>query len=427
MAVRAPEIASGRWYNSVPLRLEDLHGGVVILDFFTYGCINCLNNIRTMQELQRLYGDAITLIGIHSAKFAREKECEALQAAIQRLGITYAVVDDASHRLWQQYAVRAWPTTVLIDRRGYLCETFRGERTVMDFKEALEAKGIVPGTKETLRHAEGEGLRFPEKLCCTEEFLAVANTGSGSVWLCGYDGAVQKRYEGFSEPMGMAFEAPNLYVAERGSGTVIVLDVESGERQTLLEGLRAPYELALAEGILYVAEAGCHQITAHALDDGRTVAVWGNRFEALRDGAFEEAQLAQPSALSILHERLWFVDAESSALRYIEGEAVHTAVGEGLHSFGDSDEGEILLQHPQGVVAGQYGDGCGGGRIFIADTYNDKVKVYNPDDGSMMTLLDTLHGPGGIAKKGCTLYIADTNAHAIIAFDLPTMAQSLFL
>ena len=142
---------------------------------------------------------------------------------------------------------------------------------------------------------------------------------------------------------------------------------------------------------------------------------------------FRGAQLAQPSALSILHDRLWFVDAESSALRYIEGEEVHTAVGEGLHTFGDSDEGEILLQHPQGVVAGQYGDGCGGGRIFIADTYNDKVKVYNPEDGSMMTLLDTLHEPCGIVKKGCTLYIADTNAHAIIAFDLPTMAQSLFL
>ena len=102
-------------------------------------------------------------------------------------------------------------------------------------------------------------------------------------------------------------------------------------------------------------------------------------------------------------------------------------VGEGLHTFGDSDEGEILLQHPQGVVAGQYGDGCGGGRIFIADTYNDKVKVFNPDDGSMMTLLDTLHAPGGIAKKGCTLYIADSDAHSIVAFDLPSMTQSLFL
>lgn len=427
MAVRAPELVSGIWRNSAPLKLSQLRGRVVILDFFTYGCINCLNNLQTMIALQERYGASLTIIGVHSGKFDREKATEGLDNAIVRLGITYAVIDDASHRLWQQYAVKAWPTTVVIDRRGYVCATFRGERTVMDFKEILEAEGIAPDAKEPSKPFEGEGLRFPQKVCCMEEALAVANTGADSVWLCGYDGRVLERFEGFCEPMGMACDGTTLYIAERGSGTVTRLETQSGSRKKVLEGLHAPWDLALSEGVLYVAQAGAHQITAHALEDFRTAAVWGNRFEALRDGVFEEAQLAQPSGLSLLYDRLWFVDAESSALRYIEGENVHTAVGEGLHTFGDSDEGELLLQHPQGVVAGQYGDGCGGGRIFIADTFNGKIKVYNPDDGSMMTLLDTLHEPGGIAKKGCTLYIADTNAHAIVAFDLRTMSQSLFL
>jgi len=426
VAVRAPELA-GEWLGSAPLRLAELRGRAVVLDFFTYGCINCMNNIAVMRQLQAYYGDALRVIGIHSAKFDREKERAALEAAIGRLGIAYAVVDDAGHRLRDHYAVRVWPTNVLIDADGYIVQTWTGERKMEDFKSALAAQGVEPQDAH-VTPTPGEGLRFPQKLLCTEAFLAVANTGAGSVWLCDYEGRVLKTYEGFSEPMGMACEGSNLYVADRGCGGVLCIDLESGMRRSVLQGLRNPSDLALAGGTLYVAEAGAHRIIAYDLQTFEPVAVWGNRFEALRDGAFEAAQLAQPSGMSLLHERLWFVDAESSALRYIEGEAVHTAIGEGLHTFGDSDdEHALLLQHPQGVVAGQYGDGCGGGRLFIADTYNNKIKAYNPDDGSMMTLLDTLHEPGGIAKKGCTLYIADTNAHAVIAFDLPTMAQRLFL
>ncbi|MDX1295802.1 MAG: hypothetical protein R3302_06035, partial [Sulfurimonadaceae bacterium] len=346
---------------------------------------------------------------------------------IKRLGIEYAVINDADHRLLDNYAVKAWPTTVIIDRNGYIVNTMTGERDIMDFKETLEGLGVKSATDHSVEPSAGDKLSFPQKLCCGEEMLAVSNSGANSVWICDYEGKVLERYEGFSEPMGLVFEDTMLFVADSGSGEVIRIDTNTGERQTVLKELRSPYDLAIAENILFVAQAGCHQVTAYELEGFSCVATWGNRFEALRDGAFEAAQLAQPSGLSILHDQIWFVDAESSALRVIEGENVRTLIGEGLHTHGDSDEGEILMQHPQGVVAGQYGDGCGGGRIFIADTYNDKVKVFNPEDGSMMTLLDTLHSPGGIAKKGCTLYIADTNAHCIVAFDLPTMKQSLFL
>ena len=427
MAVRAPKLEAKGWYNTPPLSLEALKGRVVLLDFFTFGCINCLNNIETIKKLHRRYGEALTVIGVHSGKFDREKSAEALQSAAERLGIAYALLDDPEHALLEQYAVKAWPTTVVIDRSGYIVKTVTGECKAMDFKETLEGLGVAENVNEELARIDGEGLRFPQKLCCGEEVLAIANTGGDSVWLCGYDGTVQQRFDGIERPMGLAFDGATLFVAESGSGKVLRIDTRSGGIESVLSGLRSPHDVAVAENILFVAEAAAHRIGAYELEGFRCVATWGNRFEALRDGRFEEAQLAQPSGLALLYDQLWFVDAESSALRVIEGENVRTLVGEGLHAFGDSDEAPILLQHPQGVVAGQYGDGCGGGRIFIADTYNDKVKVFNPDDGSMMTLLDTLHAPGGIAKKGCTLYIADTNAHAIVAFDLPTMAQSLFL
>ncbi|MCJ7765989.1 MAG: hypothetical protein MUP09_08635, partial [Thiovulaceae bacterium] len=123
----------------------------------------------------------------------------------------------------------------------------------------------------------------------------------------------------------------------------------------------------------------------------------------------------------VMDETVWFVDAESSSLRKIENEVVSTAIGEGLFTFGDSSEGELLLQHPQSVCAGIIGDGCGGGRLFIADTFNNAVKAYFPDDHSLMTLLEGLNEPGGISKKGCELYIANSNAHEIVVFDLSEM------
>ncbi|MGB6020342.1 MAG: hypothetical protein WBF77_12195, partial [Sulfurimonadaceae bacterium] len=134
-------------------------------------------------------------------------------------------------------------------------------------------------------------------------------------------------------------------------------------------------------------------------------------------------QLAQPSGMALMDDVLYFVDAESSSLRKIENGEVSTLIGEGLFSYGDSDSGEILLQHPQGVCPGIIGDGCGGGRLFIADTFNNKVKAYYPDDNSMRTLLEGLNEPSGIAKKGCELFIANTNAHEIVVFDLSKMEK----
>ena len=126
-----------------------------------------------------------------------------------------------------------------------------------------------------------------------------------------------------------------------------------------------------------------------------------------------------------MDETLYFVDAESSSLRKIENSEVSTLIGDGLFTFGDSDSDEILLQHPQGVCPGIIGDGCGGGRLFIADTFNNKVKAYYPEDNSMRTLLEGLNEPSGISKKGCELIIAYTMAHEVVVFDRSKMESKV--
>jgi YVTN family beta-propeller protein len=426
--VRAPKLPDTRWFNAEPLDLVSLRGRCVLLDFFTYGCINCLNNLPLLKSLQKEYGEKLAVIGVHTGKFAREKKDGAVAEAIVRLGVSYAVVNDADGRLFEEYAVKAWPTMVLIDPNGYIAGQWSGEKQGDAIRKRLDALGIVGERERTLvRSPVPEGLHYPQKLLCTDRHLFIANTGAGSVWVCDYEGKVEDLFEGFDEPMGMAWEGGDLYVADRGSGEVVVIDLQTRQRRVFLSGLRAPYDLLLHGGVLLVALAGSHQIAAYDLQSGEERISVGNRFEALRDGPLEAAQLAQPSSLTSCGDTVWFVDAESSSLRCIENGEVKTAVGEGLFTFGDSDTGELLLQHPQGVVCGRIGDGCGGGRLFVADTYNHKVKAYDPHSKTMMTLLEGLHEPGGIAKKGCDLYIADTNAHTVIRFDLSSMKSAPFL
>ena len=265
-----------------------------------------------------------------------------------------------------------------------------------------------------------EELSFPQKVVTTSDFLAVANTANNEVWLSDYDAQVFDVIE-VDNPMGMAFKDEKLYICESNKGSVVSYNIKSREKQTILEDLRNPYDITVDGEHLSVALAGSHLINIYNVKNLSLLTSYGNRFEALRDGKADECQLAQPSGLAQMEEVLYFVDAESSSLRKIENSEVTTLIGEGLFTYGDSDSGEILLQHPQGVCPGIIGDGCGGGRLFIVDTFNNKVKAYFPDDNSMRTLIEGLNEPGGISKKGCELFIANTNANEIVVFDLSKM------
>ncbi|MBU1642622.1 redoxin domain-containing protein [bacterium] len=422
MAVRAPAFARElEWFNTEPLLLSELKGRYLLLDFFTFGCINCLNNLRTIKSLHTLYGKELCVIGVHTGKFTREKEPSALQQALYRHGIEFAVVNDPAHLMADAYTAKGWPTTILIDERGYIVEQTNGEQKVEEWKRILGSFGLETCRGASSNRGVKRGLLFPQKVLAADTFLAVANTGNGDVWLSDYDGAVSTVIEELQAPMGMAFADNKLYICESEAGQVISFDMVTKEKCTVIEGLCNPYDIAVNDDNLVVALAGSHQIALYKRSDLTLLQSYGNGFEALRDGRAEVCQLAQPSGLSIMDGAVWFVDAESSSLRKIESAEVSTSIGEGLFTFGDSNEGEMLLQHPQGVCAGIIGDGCGGGRLFIADTFNNKVKAYFPDDNSMMTLLEGLNEPGGISKKGCELYIANTNAHEIVVFDLSKM------
>ena len=241
-----------------------------------------------------------------------------------------------------------------------------------------------------------------------------------------------------------------LYVADTGNHAVRRVDLEAGTVVTIagtgqqarsypppagfgpVTALSSPWDLALSGSSLLIAMAGSHQIWALDLQSGAVRPLAGSGAEGTADGPPADAELAQPSGLSIDEKgRVFFADSEASSIRVVQPDGrVGTVAGSGysLFEFG-ADDGQgarARFQHPLGVVA--YG-----GRLYVADTYNSRIRVVDPETGAVSTLGGSDPGwrdgaqprfyePGGIDAWDGRLYVADTNNHAIRVIDAGTGA-----
>lgn len=239
-----------------------------------------------------------------------------------------------------------------------------------------------------------------------------------------------------------------LYVADRKNHCIRELDLKAktvktiagtGEQDragraeggpALEHGLNSPWALLLDGDRLFIAMAGHHQIWTLSLKEKRLDPFAGNGAERLRDGPHEAASFAQPSGLTSDGKFLYVADPEISAVRKVpmDGQGrVTTLVGTGLFDFGDEDGigKEAKLQHPIGV---QYYDG----KVYVADTYNSKLKVIDLKTNAVTTFIGGKKGdkelpfnePAGLSLANGKLYVADTNAHRIRVVDLKTKALS---
>lgn len=477
--VRAPELTGGRgWLNTdKPLTLAALKGKVVLLDFWTYGCINCIHIIPDLKRLEQKYANQLVVIGVHSAKFENEKDTENIRRIILRYEIEHPVYNDAEYKVWQSYGVRAWPTQVLIDPAGYVIGAVSGEGNY-ELIDQVVAKAVAEFRKRgelneeplklTLERARvGDlPLAFPGKILADAKgdrlfivdsnhnrlvvtkldgtFLETIGTGAAGAG----DGAAGKA--SFYRPQGMALDGDNLYVADTENHLVRRVDLKSKTVETVAgtgqqsreyfrEGpartiaLSSPWDLQLVGRQLYITMAGTHQIWKLDLEKQEVSTFAGSGREAREDGALREAGFAQPSGIASDGKKLYVADSESNIIRAIDiaSGQVETIVGGDLFDFGDVDGSgdEVRLQHPLGVVAFE-------GKILIADTYNHKVKELDPKTRTVKTFLGTgkpgqsdgeapsFYEPAGLSIANETLYIADTNNHAVRTVDLKTKKTS---
>ena len=477
--VRAPELTGGRgWLNTdKPLSIAALKGKVILLDFWTYGCINCIHIIPDLKKLEAKYPKNLVVIGVHSAKFENEKDTDNIRQIILRYGIEHPVVNDADFKIWESYAIRAWPGLVVIDPNGYVIKTVFGEghyeeldRTISETVAEFRKKGAL--NEQPLKYALERAkigdlpLAFPGKILADEKskrlFVSDSNhnrivvtdllgklietIGSGSA--SASDGDYTKA--GFNRPQGLALDGENLYVADTENHLIRRVDLKSKKVETVagtgkLEdfdgnggiaattGLRSPWDLSLVGKTLYVAMAGSHQIWRMDLEKNFIAPYAGTRAEARYDGKIDEAAFAQPSGIVSDGKNLFVADSESNIIRQIDfqWEMVETLVGGDLFEFGDKDGtgDDVRLQHPLGVALYDR-------KVLIADTYNHKIKILDTEKRTVETFLGTgksgqtdganpaFYEPAGLSVADGKLFVADTNNHAIRVVDLKTKSVS---
>ena len=461
--IHAPPLAPNRgWLNTDgPLTLAALRGNVVILDFWTTCCINCQHVLPVLRALEeRRAGQPVRVVGIHSAKFEAEADAGHVADALARHGVTHPVVLDDAMAIWEQYAIRSWPTLVILRPDGTVAALTPGEpvldeldafvQTVLDEARAEGTLRIrpeptpVPTSAPPATPASGP-LRFPGKLAVAPDGrFAVADTGNHRVllfspegtcvgaWGDGRPGFVDGASPRFCRPNGLTFGGGGLWVADTDNHAIRRVDFGSGEVTTVagigtmgvgyIQGalpameapLRSPWDLVAVEDDLVIAMAGTHQLYLYDAQDQTIGPLAGSGREALQDGGVAQASFAQPSGLALAFPLLFVADSETSALRLVDlaRQRVQTLVGRGLFDFGfaDGPRGTALLQHPMGV--GVSADG-----VVVADTYNSALRRVAPN-GAVTTLCRAgLREPEDVKFHQGAWLVADTGNHRVVRID----------
>jgi thiol-disulfide isomerase/thioredoxin len=478
-----------KWINTAaPIEIAALRGKFVLLDFWTLGCINCMHVIPELKKLEAAYPKELVVIGVHSAKFQNEKDTQNITEAVLRYKLEHPVVNDADFTIWNAFSVRAWPTFVLIDPEGFAVWGRSGETTFEEIDNLLRGalpyyrkKGLLDEKPLKLDLAAARvqqtPLRFPGKILADEpgRRLFIADSNHNRIVVARLDGTLiatigsgaTGRTDGtfataeFNQPQGMVLDGQTLYVADTSNHlirkvnlakqTVTTIAGTGQQRREVppfgrLEqpprtALNSPWALWLHAGDLYIAMAGPHQIW-RMRGDGSGIGVYaGNGREDIVDGPlvpkkpYQEgfSSFAQPSGLASDGHWLYVADAEGSSIRAVPFDPkkdVRTVVGTShlpsarLFTYGDVDGRgrDVRLQHALGIVYYE-------GKLYIADTYNHKVKAIDPADGTTRTLAGVgkagrsddppaFAEPAGITAAAGKLYIADTNNHLIRVLDL---------
>ncbi len=494
-----------KWLNTGgPIRKKDLRGKFVVIDFWTYCCINCIHVLPELKKLEKKYPNEVVVIGCHSAKFEAEQDTKNITQAIMRYEIEHPVFNDTGMRYWRRIGARSWPTIIIAGPDGRVFWGRGGETTfetlekvILSQMEKFKENKMLDTTplrfELASQNVKPTPLRFPGKILTDEKSnrLYISDSNHNRIVVTTLDGKLvttigsgrigkrdgSYRTAQFDHPQGMALVDSMLYVADTENHLIRKVDLQK-RRVTTVAGtgvqarrnfqvydkstagptrwsskkiksvaLNSPWALTVHDKKLIIAMAGNHQIWQMPLDESSIGPLAGNGREDIVDGPFlpsepyklDAASFAQPSGFTTDDKFLYLADSEGSSIRKIplsgKGE-VSTLVGTAdrsmnrLFTFGDQDgpAEKVLLQHPLGVAHRN-------GIIYVADTYNNKIKAINAKTGQTNTISGTgkpgnadepaqYDEPSGLAIANNKLYVADTNNHAIRVIDLDSKKVS---
>ncbi|CAN6295323.1 unnamed protein product [Urochloa humidicola] len=437
------------WLNTAPLQFgRDLKGRVVLLDFWTYCCINCMHVLPDLEFVEKKYKDKpFTVVGVHSAKFDNEKDLDAIRNAVLRYNISHPVVNDGDMYLWRELGVNSWPTFVLIGPNGKVLAQISGEGHRKDLDDVIGAALEFYGDRKLLQNDPlplalekdkdsrllTSPLKFPGKLALDVEnnrlFISDSNhnrivvTNLEGQFLCQVGSSGEGLLDGpfdaalFNRPQGLAYNSKKniLYVADTENHALREINFVDETVRTLAgngtkgsdykgggqgtdQVLNSPWDVCYdpSEEIVYIAMAGQHQIWKHNIRDGVTKVLSGDGYERnLNGSSATRTSFAQPSGISLAPElqELFVADSESSSIRAVNlktGGSRLLAGGdpvfpENLFRFGDYDGiGSDVLLQHPLGVVF-----ASDNQVYVADSYNHKIKRLDPVTRKVTTVAGT--------------------------------------
>jgi thiol-disulfide isomerase/thioredoxin len=478
-----------QWLNvSRPLEIADLKDRIILVDFWTYACVNCIQALPEIKKLEEQFGSKLVVIGVHSGKFSNEKDSSEIKKAILKHDITHPVINDADFRIWNSFKANSWPTFILINPNGRIVKTYFGEYGATKIKK--DVKKLISKFKYQLNRDPlplmpekyniiGNVLNFPTKLAYAANFsyklrqlpvIFIANTSQHNIVVSSLTGDIITKIgsgkEGledgsfdaasFNSPQGLLYDSGKLYVADTGNHALRVIDFKEAKVTTLLgSGQRGQIvEDKIVEGKnldlasptdieffpdkknIAIANSGTHQILSYSLDKKIVSTLAGNGAEGIDDGKYPDNSLAQTADMSVSGGKLYFVDSESSSLRALDKSGnVKTLIGKGLFDFGhkNGNKSEAQMQHPLGLLVDDTG-------AYISDSFNHAIRKYNFSSAQISDLVGgktkgeklgakssaEFDEPAGIISVFDSFYIADSNNNRIVKLSRKNLNSELF-
>ena len=253
---------------SKPLSNKILKNRIVVLDFWNYSCISCLEGISEIKKLQERFGNKVLFIGVHSSKFQNEKRQSAVRKAVLKYDITYPVINDEDLKLFNSFDIKAWPTAVLISPKGKVYKTYQGSKDIVkslkkDIKKLISRNKFSINRKTIPLRLEkydtlGNVLSFPSKILYVKNFtykyhknlpaLFIANSAHNNIVVSSLSGKIITKIgsgdamlsdgnfatSSFNMPQGLEFSKNKLYVADAGNHAIRMVDFKTQKVSTLI-------------------------------------------------------------------------------------------------------------------------------------------------------------------------------------------------
>ncbi|MFC7521977.1 hypothetical protein ACFQS6_22285 [Xanthomonas populi] len=449
------------WLNARPSTLQEHRGRALVMAFVNASSVWCAERLAELAHWQARSPGRLQVIVVQVPRFDSERLPQRSLKQLRGHGVSAPILLDNNWETWRRFGIESWPTLVLLDAYGRERQRLVGVTGDLDKALVALCEGQQPPSDIDLRGVAERApeprleLSFPTGLATTEDRLYIADTGHHRVLECTHGGRVLRQFghgnadlidggvgeAAFRRPQGLALERDQLYVADTGNHALRRINLRNGQVVTLcgtgragepVEGplassgasaLNYPQGLAIADNQVLIAMAGDNRIWSYHLGSAALTARAGTGSLEIRDGSGHLAAFAQPAGLAAVQQVAYVCDGLGSSIRTMQlrGDLVQTLVGgQGTWQFGDQDgpRGSARLQFPQAIALA-----ADSPVLWIADTGNGRLRCLRclRLGGGELTTVDLprrLHGPAGLAVAAGAVWIAETDAHAVLRYDL---------